>query len=117
MAEYKVVFHITDLDRWDMVLNNVSNLLADVGADAVEAAVVANGKSVQYYKSSRTDIAVDFEKLEELSQQGVQFIACSNSLEKTHLAEEDLQSFVEIVSAGVSELVRKQHKGYAYIKP
>lgn len=42
-----VVFHINEEERWDMVLSNVNNFLAEEG-DA-KISIVANGHAVNYY--------------------------------------------------------------------
>ena len=49
MERLKVLFHINELERWDTALGNIINLLKDVGEDAVDAVVLANGPSVNAY--------------------------------------------------------------------
>jgi intracellular sulfur oxidation DsrE/DsrF family protein len=52
-----------------------------------------------------------------VSQLGVQFVACRNSLVGNKIDEKVLPGFVKVVPAGVTELIKKQSEGYAYIKP
>ena len=47
----------------------------------------------------------------------VRFCACANSLRSLGLRKEELLDFVEVVSAGVGEIVKKQAVGWAYIRP
>ena len=51
------------------------------------------------------------------SKLGVHFIACRNSLVGNKIDEKLLPNFVEVVPSGVTELIKKQAEGYAYIKP
>ena len=43
MKAYKVIFHITELEKWDSLLANVSNLLKEMSDVQVEIEVLANG--------------------------------------------------------------------------
>ena len=42
--------------------------------------------------------------------------ACQNSMRDRNLKTEDLFPFVSQVDSGVAEIVRKQEKGWSYIK-
>lgn len=118
MENYRVIFHIDDGQKWPAVLNNVRNLLKDWadGENQLEIEVLANGSAVRNLK--RTGEAVfDADRLKGLAEEGVQFVACNNSLKANKIAVEEVYDFIEVVPAGVSELVKKQHAGFAYIKP
>ena len=114
MEEYKVIFHVNELRKWEITLANASNLLADLANEAVEVIILANGEAVRYYEAESSE--TNGKNLEELSKKGVHFIACNNALKAQKLNKEVLFSFVNIVPAGITELVRKQQMGYAYIK-
>ncbi len=118
MDKLKVVFHINDPSRWQTALGNITNLLKDVGDDAAEVVVLTNGPSVTAYSDSAL-----MEKIKELAQRGVRFRACRNSLKNlcsggdVCINEENLPDFIEVVPAGITELVRLQSEGFAYVKP
>ena len=57
------------------------------------------------------------EKMAALAKEGILFTACGNALKANQLNAEELYPFVEVVSAGVVELAKRQAEGYAYIKP
>lgn len=114
----KVLFHVNEADRWDTALGNISNLIKDVGGDAVEIVVVANGPSVMSF--------IDGDKLEIMREQagkGVKILACGNSLKKmcygvdACISEASLPSFIDVVPAGITEIIRRQAEGYSYVKP
>ncbi len=132
MKKVKVLFHLNDPGRWPVALQNVRNFLKDVGQDAADAVVVANGPAVAAYAAGYPAAAREsssagascglaggglIEQMNELAGQGVKFAACRNSLRMQSIEEGALPPFVLVVPAGVTEIARKQADGYAYIKP
>lgn len=115
MTEYKVIFHIDELDKWNLLLANVSNLLEAISDDKLNVEVLANSKAVEYYRNNKKDAKT--EEMEILNKKGVNFLACNNSLKGLGLKSYELIDFIGIVPVGVLELVDKQKEGYAYIKP
>jgi uncharacterized protein len=116
MHKYHVVFHLDEPSkgRTDQVLRNIENLLNDLGKDDVEVELVANGAGVKALVDGPESHAVQVQKLVDL---GVNFVACSHSLSMLDINREALLKSVEVVPAGVSELVKKQAQGWAYIRP
>lgn len=116
MAEIKVVFHIDELDKWKLLLKNVSNLLHAVDIEKSNIEVLANSEAVKSYIICQ-DINTEINTMKELDSKGVKFIACNNALNSYSIKIEDLIDFVDVVPVGVLELINKQTEGYAYIKP
>jgi intracellular sulfur oxidation DsrE/DsrF family protein len=118
MDKLKVIFHINETEKWKVVLGNISNLISDVGEKNVDIVVIANGFAVYGYTDSEK-ISI----IEQHSGAGVKFIACRNSLKNmcregiACVREELLPSFIVIVEAGITEIVKRQRDGYAYVKP
>jgi|GEM_PF-702226 len=118
MKEMKLLLHISDNDRWGIALGNAINFLKDVGEDHADVVIVANGNAPCSYSYSHI-----VETMEVLADKGVHFKACRNSLKKlcaegsVCINEDALPTFVEVVNAGISELVHKQLEGYFYVKP
>lgn len=100
-------------DGWAQAITNSQNLLATFGASNVEIEVVVRGPGLAMLMKSDTEFA---EKLGALSKQGVQFVACGQTLEASHSSAQDLFPFAEVVDSGVAELVRRQETGWSYIK-
>ncbi len=48
---------------------------------------------------------------------GVSVVACENTMTNQKLSKGDTLGDIGYVKAGVVELIEKQHKGYAYIRP
>ena len=113
----KVVFHIDweKEERLIMALNNITNLLKAVSPEEAAVCVLANGGAAKLFQRERAfQYAPDIQRL---SQQGVRFLVCSNSLNNFGIAQEDLVAPCEAINAGIVELIRLQAEGYAYVKP
>ncbi|NOZ25994.1 MAG: hypothetical protein GXO94_07910 [Nitrospirae bacterium] len=118
MSRLRVIFHVNETPKWDVALANVTNLLKDVGDAGVEVLVLSNGPSVEAY-GDEGKVKV----MEALAARGVRFLACRNSLKNLCASgnlcidENNLPAFLGVVPAGVTELIRRQAEGFAYIKP
>ena len=116
MDHYRVVFHLDEghKARMDLVLGNVGNLLADLGLDAVDVEVVANAGGITAFLKADNPHAG---QIQHLAAQGVRFCVCANSMRQHELTPDAFLEGVEVVSSGVSELVKKQALGWAYLRP
>ncbi len=122
MEKYRVIFHIDEPSkgRADQVLMNITNLLDDLGDSGVDVELLANGGGVRALTKGADGQAEQIEQaklVQALAKRGVRFVACQNSLNHLNMQRSDLLDLVEVVPAGVSELVRKQNQGWAYIRP
>ena len=109
----QTVFHHARRGEAESVLANVENLL-DYDTEEVETvAVVANSDAV-YTFTKDSEHADHVRKLAE--SDGVEFLACSNSLDSRGVSTDDLVTGVDTVPAGVGEVSRLQYEGYAYVK-
>jgi len=115
MEKYRAVFHLNeDSDsRVAMVFNNIQNLLSDLGKNQVEVELVANGTGVNALLKANS---VTGERIQQLTQEGVQFAVCANSMETLKLKDTALLDHVRVVPSGIGELVRRQAEGWAYIR-
>lgn len=117
MENYRVIFHIDDFSKWNTAFNNVKNLIkdqADNGGGLV-IEVLANGSAVRHLAKNAKQ-KIDEDQLIQLIEQEVRVVACNNALTANRITREALFDQIEVVSAGVSELVAKQNDGFAYIK-
>lgn len=113
----RVIFHIDEVQKWNLLLHNVRNLLVSYGAEhsGLSVEVLANSDAVKGYEYGSG--LADQDLLKALSQQNVMFAACSNALHAMNLSKENIFSFVKVVPVGIRELLDRQREGYAYIKP
>jgi uncharacterized protein len=111
----KVVVQVSDSDaaKWNLALNNVSNLQADLGADTLDIEIVAYGPGIGMLKRD----SVVGERVAAAIKHGVKIVACQNTMRGQKLVAADMLEVVGYVPAGVVEIMQKQQKGYAYLRP
>lgn len=116
MKELKVIFHVDELAKWKLTLNNANNLIEAAIGREMKIEVLANAEAVKYYDTEQDD-ETQTELMESLNEKGVRFVACNNALNVFQVDKQNLISFISIVPAGVLELAEKQSEGYSYIRP
>lgn len=117
-AEYKYVLQISDMDpsKQELVLNNAANLLDAYPPGAVTVEIVAYGPGLRLLFAEN----VNAKRVDSLSQSGVKFSACGNTLHAmTKLLgyEPKLNPDATVVPGGVVRIGDLVRKGYVYIKP
>jgi len=113
-SKYRVVFHIDYTARIDLGLENIVNLLADLGESEVEVELVANYEAITLLSKASNEYET---KIAELAAKGVVFAACANAMRAHHLVKNDMLEVAVVVPSAVGELVKKQAHGWAYIRP
>ena len=115
--EPKIIFHIDEMNKWDLLLKNVTNLLLSYDSTFPKSKieVLANSEAVKGFLLNNAGSY--FPAMDALSQDGIQFAACNHTLQGMNISIEQIFEFVHVVPAGVRELADKQMEGYAYIKP
>jgi intracellular sulfur oxidation DsrE/DsrF family protein len=111
----RVVVQVSEADpaRWNLVLNNVKNLQDDLGADKVTIEIVAYGPGIGMLKFD----APTNSRVSEAIKAGVTVNACENTMRAQKLVRADMHPNVTYVPAGVTEIVRRQQEGWAYLRP
>ena len=114
-AKNKLVFQVSDGDpqKWNLTLNNVRNVIDDLGSDSVDLEVVVYGPGIGMLKSD-SPVA---KRVAEALKGSVKVVACENTMKAQHLVYADMLPDIGYVPAGVVELMKKQQQGYAYIRP
>lgn len=114
----KVLLHIDEVSKWQMVVNNAKNLLVYIMENKIEdyeIEIVANGPVVKdLVKGSNEELVTELNKLMERK---VVVAACKNALNANDIAVDELLKGIRIVPAAIAELIVKQEAGFAYVKP
>lgn len=110
----KTVFHINsgEASKQSELLGNIQNLMDDQTVEIEEIAVVINSNAIDMVEEGSE--ASEF--VEEFLEKGVEFNACSNSLENREIGEEEVIEGVKIASSGVGKLNQLESEGYNYVK-
>jgi uncharacterized protein len=114
-AKNKVVFQVSDADpaKWNLALNNLHNVQQDLGDEGVEAEIVAYGPGIGMLKGD-SPVA---KRIAAALKSGAKVVACENTMKGQKLVYADMLPDIGYVPAGVTELMKKQQQGWAYIRP
>lgn len=107
-----VIFHIDEPSKWPVLLSNVQHYQEWLQAQSDNSSleILINGGAVaQAVGDSDIDLC--------LLARDVNISVCANSMRQRDITKEQLQGGLTVVPSGVVELVKRQHEGFAYIKP
>jgi uncharacterized protein len=117
-AEKKVVLQISDPDptKQTQVLNVAANLIKYYGPDMVDVEIVAFGPGLRLLFDDNANNG----RIDGLSESGVRFAACSNTMKKVTQTlghTPTLNSNAKLVDAGVVRIIELVSQGYILVKP
>lgn len=113
---YDLLVHVDlpDESRFALALGNISNYLAALNGERCSIVLLANGGAARFLAAKGN---AQTKAIAELAAAGVSFRVCANAMKKVPITKEDLLPGVEVVPAGIIEIVRLEREGFAYIKP
>jgi len=113
----KFVFPITKWDRKEVnhILSSANNVMKFYGPENTEVVIVAYAQGINTLLKRR-DSHIR-KRVESLMTYDVEFIACGNTMRTLKIDKKDLLDDVEVVTAGIVELIERQLQGYIYIRP
>lgn len=111
----RIVIQVNEEDgrKWVAVLANIRNIQAELGPKNVSIAVVAIGFGLGMVTAD----SIAANDVQDALATGVEFLACGNSMKAQHVAKDDLVPGVGIVTAGYVEIMKRQQRGWAYLRP
>lgn len=111
----KIVIQVSDNDpaKWSLALNNAKNLQEDVGAANVDIEIVAYGPGIAMLKLESPVGS----RIADAMTDKVKVIACENTMRGQKLTRDDMLTAISYVPAGVTEIMRRQSEGWAYLRP
>lgn len=114
----KVVYHVDDVEKVGEALANLRNhIIGTGGPGKADLKVVINGPALKAFHAKSAEARVS-SALDMLTQSGVRFEACKNTMRGQEVTLADLlPGFVEIEKGGVVRIAELQMQGFAYIKP
>jgi intracellular sulfur oxidation DsrE/DsrF family protein len=113
MAECKVLIHISDRDKWSLVLRQALSFSREMASNELELIIVAD------IFAGAVCVACDRnlrETMAEFVDAGHQIEACEESLRALNLRPEGLPEFIRKVPNALPEIIRRQREGFHYIK-
>lgn len=112
----KIVFSIKSADNEDInhVLSSANNVLQFYGPENVNMRIVAYYHGIKALLKKEKEIA---RRIDALMQVDVEFVACGNTLRTKGIKEEELVDGVEVVTAGIVEMIERVKEGWVNIVP
>lgn len=120
MNPRQFVFPITSGDEFEIshVLSSASNVMKFYGPEKCEVAIVCYSKGIKAVLKDAKFKDPDIQKrLKSLMTYDVEFIACGNTMRTYNIDQKALLDGVEVVTAGIVELIERQVAGWIYIRP
>lgn len=112
----KILFSIVDGDEKSIhhVLGTANNVLKFYGPENVQMRIVAYSQGIRTLLKKNKDMA---SRVDTLMQYDVSFVACGNTMRTLKIKKEDLLEDVEVVTAGVVEIIERVKGGWIYVRP
>lgn len=112
-AGHRIIFQLTDDDHRSQksLVGQLTNLTE--GWPEAEIEVVCHSAGITFLQKGKTEFSSE---IKMLSQRGVDFRACENTLLSHDLSKDDILETAGFVPMGIAEIVKKQEAGWSYIK-
>ena len=116
--DHKLVYQFNKADETyqKAILFSVGAMLRKYG-DNISIVVVAIGPGLHILaKEPKRPVSEEIrQRVSSLSQYGVEFHACGNTMKALHWEAKDMLPFAKVVQVGAADLMELQEDGYAYI--
>jgi intracellular sulfur oxidation DsrE/DsrF family protein len=117
-STHKLVYQCNkaDHDYIDSILFSCGELLRKYGDD-IELVITAIGPGLNLLakRPRRAISTLQQQRVKSLSEYGVRFQACGNTMKSMNWGEQDLFEFAEIVPIGYDSIMLLQEQGFSYI--
>lgn len=111
-----VALFTKDTARQDLLMRNLQNLRKDRPQATIEVVAFGPGLSLVTRKVDGSDNSMS-KSVAALSEAGVKFLACGNTMRAMKISKDDLLPNVGVVPSGIVHVVDRQQEGWAYFAP
>jgi len=109
---YKVVVQYNVAGREEHVLMQLRGLMQEFGSGELDLVVVAHGDGIGLVTNPQYQDAIM-----GLVNDGASFLGCAVTLRRQQMSEENLVPGASATPGALAEIIRRQHDGYAYLRP
>ncbi len=112
----RIILQLTSGESRDInnLLYNAVNIQKFYGMDNVRIAVIAYGDGMKALYAGTSPVVA---RIQSLLQYDIAFVACGNTMTATGRKPGELIDGVEMVRAGIPEIVERTLRGWTYITP
>ena len=112
----QIIFQINsgELLEINRALSSANNVIKFYGANNIELVIIAYHNGIKTLLKKESKLA---QRVRSLMTYDVEFIACGNTMKSKKIDPKDLITDVEIVTAGIVEIVERHKQGWTNIVP
>ena len=116
---HKLVFQVNVEDQliWNLTLNNITNVITEVGKDNVEIKLVTYGPGINMFRKGKSNVLERLDTLKKANGNALDYTVCSNTMRAMKVEKSEIVEFVHDLYPGIVRIMELQEKGYVYIKP
>jgi len=114
----KLIFSISswDKDEVNHIIGTINNVMKFYRPENTEIMVVAYSQGLKALLKKPLDVEIQ-KRIKSLMTYDIIFVACGNTMQTLKIDKKELLEDVEIVTAGVVEIIERKLSGFSYIRP
>ncbi len=102
---------------WNLMLNNVANIIGAMGKEHVDIKIVAYGPGINMFRKDRSTVLERLHSLKTFAGPSVGYTVCSNTMKTMQVEKGEIVELVDDFYSGIVRIVELQEKGYVYLRP
>jgi intracellular sulfur oxidation DsrE/DsrF family protein len=116
---HKLVFQVNIEDPmiWNLTLNNINNVITELGRENVDIKLVTYGPGINMFRKGKSNIIERLDGLKKSNPKALDYTVCSNTMRAMKVEKSEIVEFVHDLYPGIVRVMELQEKGYVYIKP
>jgi intracellular sulfur oxidation DsrE/DsrF family protein len=117
-AVHRIVVQVNEDNPqlWNLILNNIANLIGAMGKEHVDIKVIAYGPGINMFKKGST-VLERLDSLKKFAGSSVGYTVCSNTMKAMKVERQDIVELVDDFYPGIVRVVELQEQGYVYLRP
>src|SRR5215831_7198457 len=117
-AVHRIVIQVNEDNPqlWNLMLNNIGNLIGAMGKEHVDIKVIAYGPGINMFKKG-SSVVERLDSLKQFAGSSVGYTVCSNTMKAMKVERQDIVGLVDDFYPGIVRVVELQEQGYVYLRP
>src|SRR5215831_2984222 len=117
-AVHRIVVQVNEDNPqlWNLMLNNIANLIGAMGKEHVDIKVIAYGPGINMFKKG-SSVVERLDSLKRFAGSSVGYTVCSNTMKAMKVERQDIVGLVDDFYPGIVRVVELQEQGYVYLRP
>jgi intracellular sulfur oxidation DsrE/DsrF family protein len=118
-ATHRIVVQVDEDNPqlWNLLLNNIGNIIGAMGREHVDIKVVAYGPGINMFRKGKSSVLDRLDSLKKFAGPHVGFTVCSNTMKAMQVEKGEIIELVDDLYPGIVRVVELQEQGYVYLRP